>query len=83
MYLPFTPEICNTIIFSDVKNWLSAYSLVGKELWIVRNAEGRPDGSGFIVFDHHDDAVKAGSKVVLIDDLVATGGTAAAGALER
>ena len=42
-----------------MKNWLSAYSLVGKELWIVRNAEGRPDGSGFIVFDHHDDAVKA------------------------
>ena len=27
----------------------------------------------------HDDAIKAGQKVLLIDDLIATGGTAEAG----
>lgn len=36
---------------------------------------------GTDTIEMHDDAVPAGAKVLLIDDLVATGGTAAAGAL--
>lgn len=35
---------------------------------------------GTDTIEMHDDAVVAGQKVLLVDDLIATGGTAAAGA---
>ena len=38
---------------------------------------------GTDTIEMHDDAVHAGQKVLLIDDLVATGGTAAAGVCAR
>lgn len=37
---------------------------------------------GTDTIEMHDDAVLSGQKVLLIDDLIATGGTAAAGACD-
>ncbi|KAJ3030532.1 UNVERIFIED_CONTAM: hypothetical protein HDU68_008675 [Siphonaria sp. JEL0065] len=41
---------------TDLQNWLRQGNLVASQLWMLKNNEGRPEGSGFIVFSTHADA---------------------------
>ncbi|KAJ3231791.1 hypothetical protein HDU81_003530 [Chytriomyces hyalinus] len=51
--LPFAASV------NDIQSWLRQGNLVAAQLWMVKNQEGRPDGSGYIVFSSHADAHSA------------------------
>ncbi|KAI8840469.1 hypothetical protein BJ741DRAFT_516541, partial [Chytriomyces cf. hyalinus JEL632] len=51
--LPFAASV------NDIQSWLRQGNLVAAQLWMVKNQEGRPDGSGYIVFASHSDAHSA------------------------
>ncbi|KAJ3205285.1 hypothetical protein HDU82_005302 [Entophlyctis luteolus] len=40
----------------DVQSWLRQVNLVPTQLWMLKTGEGRPDGSGYAVFNTHSDA---------------------------
>ncbi|KAJ3115329.1 hypothetical protein HDU96_000813 [Phlyctochytrium bullatum] len=40
----------------DIENWVATAGIKAHELWMVKNAEGRPDGTGFAVFLSHEEA---------------------------
>ncbi|KAJ3334200.1 hypothetical protein HDU76_006572 [Blyttiomyces sp. JEL0837] len=41
---------------SDMEAWITLAGVKAIDLWMVRNAEGRADGTGFAVFANHEDA---------------------------
>ncbi|KAI8805255.1 ribonuclease H-like domain-containing protein, partial [Cladochytrium replicatum] len=41
---------------NEVDAWVAQAGIKAAELWMVRNVEGRPDGTGFAVFHSHEDA---------------------------
>ncbi|KAJ3092943.1 hypothetical protein HK102_000037 [Quaeritorhiza haematococci] len=41
---------------SEVDTWVGLAGIKAASLWMVRNSEGRPDGTGFAVFHSHEDA---------------------------
>ncbi|KAI9202022.1 uncharacterized protein BJ171DRAFT_516334 [Polychytrium aggregatum] len=44
---------------SEVGSWIGTVGVHAADLWMVKDAEGRPDGTGFAIFENHDDAVTA------------------------
>ncbi|KAI8854704.1 hypothetical protein BC829DRAFT_379452 [Chytridium lagenaria] len=48
--LPFKATI------TEMEDWVNLAGVKAKELWMVRNAEGRADGTGFAVFLSHEEA---------------------------
>ncbi|KAI8618845.1 hypothetical protein BC830DRAFT_1106855 [Chytriomyces sp. MP71] len=45
-----------TATVDDMHELLDQINLNAKQLWMCKNAEGRPDGTGFIILANHEDA---------------------------
>ncbi|KAI9329333.1 hypothetical protein BDR26DRAFT_825383 [Obelidium mucronatum] len=52
----FITGISFSATVTDLQTWLRQVNLVPGQLWMLKNNEGRPEGSGYIVFSTHADA---------------------------
>ena len=46
-------------IVRNLDAWLQQIGIKAKRVWLARNAEGRPNGQGYLVFGNHEDAKTA------------------------